>query len=598
MAFVQKKINEGLARKQKDLDDRHQKELEELRRSYEARLTQQDQQARSALERQQRETDDLRRSYETKINDLQRDHKAIVDVHTRELNDLRKDHESKVADLGRTHTALLEKRERELKDKSKEDIEARSEQLSSEFADEFSRQEQNLKAHFAAEKKAFEEEYRKRAESELARDKRDLEDTYQTRLRKREEDLKERFDADLRSREAELRRTLDLEYRQKLTEAQAKLEEDLRNRSKDLATASEQAALHKIEMEKARLESEMTHKLDTEVSRVELEHRQKLATAEMDLKEKTAAVIETQKHKIEDDFRVRLLKRGRYSRLSRMLKTPLFPFPAFVGLEKSKRALLLNAINPNVNGVVLWGREGNGKFSLLLSFAEMLAPLEKDLVGKDDEFKPWNDEERYLTGRIHYGKEMAVYLIDTYLQCAALSLPSSHKRIEGQGSTEMPQLLLSTLKDEDEHAYHLISGYTLHVEVASPNTVEERLEIMHRNSDFRKDPSGFREKYRSSIEETLANVGAAREKVGSVAISTKILALVARMTILDKQSARLDVLMEQLARTNSAFEGRSEVDPTDVMEAADLALMHRLTPRELADLERSIPHEGANPRPK
>jgi chemotaxis protein histidine kinase CheA len=540
MAFIQKKIAEGIARKQKELEERHRRELENAHKDFESRLGEKE----------------------------------------------------------REHRAALEKLERELREKQAAALEERSEKLSSEFAEEFAKQEQTLRAKFAEERKAFQEDLQRRSDADLARDKRDLEETFQAKLRKREEELKERFEGDLRNREAELRRALELEYRQKLTEAQTKIEEDLRSRSKELQAAAEQAAQQKIDLERARIENENARKLDTEVARVEHEHRQKLSEAEADLKEKFAGSVEKERHRIEEDFRVRLLKRGRYARLSHALQKPLYPFPAFVGLEKAKRALLLNAINPNVNGVVLWGRQGNGKFSLLLAFAEMLAPMEKDLVGRPEEFRPWNDEERYLTGRVHYGKEMATYLVDTYLQCATLSLPPAHRRTEGPGASEMPQMLLSSLKDEDEHAYHLLNGFTLHVEVSSPNTVEERLEIMHRNAEFRKAPGPFREKYRAAIEDTLGNIRGAREKVASVAISTKILALVARMTILDKQSSRLDVLMEQLARTNAAFEGRSEVDPTDVMEAADLALMHRLTPREMADLERTLPHEGTAPHSK
>jgi MoxR-like ATPase len=233
----------------------------------------------------------------------------------------------------------------------------------------------------------------------------------------------------------------------------------------------------------------------------------------------------------------------------------------------------------------------------MLSFAELMSPLEKEISTPDDVFRAWNDEERYLTGRIHYGHEMAGYLIDTNLHCAALSLPHVARSHESTSPT-LPPLLLNTLKDEDEEAYHLISEYTLHVEVTSPNTVEERLEIMHRNTDFRRNPAEFREHYAKMSEEVRNTVRIARERIPSITISTKVLALIARMTILDKQSLRLDVLMEQLARTNAAFEGRTEVDSTDVMEAADLSLMHRLTPRELSDFERGSAIESARAQNK
>lgn len=540
MAFIQKKIADGVSRKQKELNERHKEAMDELRREF-------------------REKENL---------------------------------------LKREHEQAVEKLERDLRDKAKEEQEAMSEKLSSEFAEEFAEQEQKLKAQLTEEKRGIEEDLRRRADSDLARDKRDLEETFQAKIRKREEELKDRLDNDMRSREAEMRRSLDIEYKQRLSEAQSKLDEQLRASMKDLAAAADVEAQKKLESDRARLESEMARKLDAEISRVNVEQRYKLTESETALKERMTQTLDSEKRKIEEDWRVRLLRRGRYSRLSRAIKKPLYPFPAIVGLEKAKRAVILNAINPNVGGVVLWGREGNGKFTLLLSFAEMLSSIEKELVGREEEHKVWNDEERYLTGRIHYGHEMAVYNIDTYLQCAALSLPTPHHRTDQTGQMDLPPLLLSTLKEEDEHAYHLMSGYTLHVEVTSPNSVEERLEIMHRNADFRKDPAEFIHHYSQGVQETVGNIRSAKDRLPQVSISTKILALVARMTILDKQSARLDVLMEQLARTNAAFEGRTDVDSTDVMEAADLALMHKLTPREMSDVERAVPHESSQPRQK
>jgi hypothetical protein len=561
LAFIQKKIQDGVSKKQRELNEKHQKELEAHKKE--------------AAERE----------------------KELSEKHQRELEAHKKEDAEREKALEREYRQATDKLERELSEKFKHDLEEKEESLSSEFAEEYSKQEAALKAEIAQERKALEEELRHRADTELARDKRDLEDTFQTKYRKREEELKAKLEEDLRAGQAEARRTLELEYRQKLTEAQAEIAEELRTRAKELEAAAEKEALKKLDLEKARLESEMARHMEAEEMKLGRENRDKLAELERTQKEKMIQSLEGEKKKIEEAFRVRLLMRGRYSHLSRSLKKPLYPFPAMIGMEKAKRAIILNAINPSVGGTVIWGREGNGKFLLLMSFAELLSPIEKELIGREDEHKNWNDEERYLTGRIHYGREMAGYLTDTYLQCAAISLPHIQRRHDTTVG-ELPPLLLGSLKEEDEQAYHLISEYTLQVEVNSPGTVEERLEIMHRNSDFRKDPGGFRERYEKMSEEIRSNIRAARDRLTSVTISTRVLALIARMTILDKQSLRLDVLMEQLARTNAAFEGRNEVDSTDVMEAADLALMHRLTPRELADYDRTLGPDQNQGRPK
>lgn len=556
LAFIQKKIADGVARKQKETEGRHQNELESLRKEHAER------------------------------------HSAAEREHQREAEALRKEFSDTQSHADRDHRSALDKLERDLRDKFRDESEAKTERLTAEFAEEFAKQEQTLKAQLTEEKRQIEEELKRRSDMDLARDKRDLEETFQARLRKREEEMRAKADEDLRVREAELRRALDLEFRQKL-------EESLRTKIKELQEADAKEVAKQLETDKVRLETEYSRKIDAEEARLTRQHREEFLASEKDLKERMSASLDSERRKIEEGLRVRLLRRGRYSHLSRALRQPIYPFTAMVGLDKAKRALLLNAVNPTIGGVVMWGAEGNGKFSMLLSFAELMSTHEKALVGREDEHKAWNDEERYLVGRIHYGREMAGYLIDTYLQSAALSLPRTRRHHEASGN-ELPPLLLSTLKEEDEQAYHLISEYTLHVEVASPNSVEERLEIMHRNSDFRKDPTGFGAKYAGAGQEVQAGVTGARDRLPQVSISTKILALIARMTILDKQSARLDVLMEQLARTNAAFDGRTEVDSSDVMEAADLALMHRLTPRELSEFERTSggPESGAFPRPR
>ncbi len=619
LAFIQKKVAEGVNRKLKEADARHQAEFEALRKQHQDEQEHLHHAHREELDKLNRDIQLKETTHQTALQNqhqghrdeqekLQRAHRDDVDRLTRELKDketahhgemasLQRAHQEDSEKLQRVHREEIERLQRDLQVKTREEIDAKTEKLTDEFAQEFANQEQTLKGQLAVEKKAFEEELRRRSDQDLARDKRDLEETFQARVRRREEELRSKLEEDLKVREGELRRVLEVEYSQRLTQDRSKLDQEFQGRTKQLETSLNEEIGKKLEMEKARLENENARRLELEENRLSREHKDQMRAEEQELRERTTATLESERRKIEEGFRTRLLRRGRYSHLSHNLHQPLFPFPAMVGMEKAKRALILNAINPAVGGVVLWGAEGNGKFSMLLSFAELLSPQERSLVGREDEHKAWNDEERYLVGRIHYGREMAGYLIDTYLQTAALSLPRA-RRHHDSVSAELPPLLLSTLKEEDEQAYHLISEYTLHVEVQSPTSIEERLEIMHRNSEFRKDANDFRQHYAGAGSEILGNVTGAKDRLASVAISTKILALIARMTILDKQSARLDVLMEHLSRTNAAFDGRQDVDSTDVMEAADLALMHRLTPRELSEFERASTTESGAPRPK
>ena len=58
------------------------------------------------------------------------------------------------------------------------------------------------------------------------------------------------------------------------------------------------------------------------------------------------------------------------------LKRVVYPFTALVGQEKMKLALILNAINPQVGGVLIRGEKGTGKSTAVRALAELLPEIE------------------------------------------------------------------------------------------------------------------------------------------------------------------------------------------------------------------------------
>ncbi|NOY11377.1 MAG: AAA domain-containing protein, partial [Archaeoglobi archaeon] len=54
----------------------------------------------------------------------------------------------------------------------------------------------------------------------------------------------------------------------------------------------------------------------------------------------------------------------------------VYPFSAIVGQEKMKKALILNAINPQIGGVLLRGDKGTGKSTAVRALAEVLPEIE------------------------------------------------------------------------------------------------------------------------------------------------------------------------------------------------------------------------------
>ncbi|MEJ2058482.1 MAG: hypothetical protein P8X39_11665, partial [Desulfofustis sp.] len=58
------------------------------------------------------------------------------------------------------------------------------------------------------------------------------------------------------------------------------------------------------------------------------------------------------------------------------MKQQNFPFSAIVGQDKLKTALLLNAIDPAIGGVLISGHKGTGKSTAVRSLVNVLPPIE------------------------------------------------------------------------------------------------------------------------------------------------------------------------------------------------------------------------------
>ena len=44
-----------------------------------------------------------------------------------------------------------------------------------------------------------------------------------------------------------------------------------------------------------------------------------------------------------------------------MMKRNVYPFSAITGMEKAKKAILINLVNPHAGGLIISGKSGSGK---------------------------------------------------------------------------------------------------------------------------------------------------------------------------------------------------------------------------------------------
>ncbi|MHC1569584.1 MAG: magnesium chelatase, partial [Candidatus Syntropharchaeales archaeon] len=60
----------------------------------------------------------------------------------------------------------------------------------------------------------------------------------------------------------------------------------------------------------------------------------------------------------------------------RNIRRKILPFTAIVGQERMKKALILNAINPRIGGVLIRGEKGTAKSTAVRSLAELLPEID------------------------------------------------------------------------------------------------------------------------------------------------------------------------------------------------------------------------------
>ncbi len=310
-----------------------------------------------------------------------------------------------------------------------------------------------------------------------------------------------------------------------------------------------------------------------------------------------------------------------------------FPFTAIVGQTAMKRALLLNAVNPKIGGVLVRGKKGTAKSTAVRSLAALLpevtvvqgcpyncSPDERQgLCGRcgpdgdggqtvvrqipivdlpvgatEDRLVGSLDiEEAIKTGNrvfepgliaathrgILYIDEVNLlndHLVDILLDAAAMG--RNYVEREGISITHRSDfILVGTMNPEEgDLRPQLLDRFGLAVEVDSRFTLEERQLVVKRRIAYEADPQGFMEEWRQPEQEERERVVRSQQVLPKVKVSDDILTLITTIcSEYDVDGMRGDIVMYKTASTIAAYEDRTEVNGEDVREAANLALLHR-----------------------
>ncbi|RLD18831.1 MAG: magnesium chelatase [Caldiserica bacterium] len=315
----------------------------------------------------------------------------------------------------------------------------------------------------------------------------------------------------------------------------------------------------------------------------------------------------------------------------------VFPFTAIVGQEKMKKALILNAINPNLGGVLIRGEKGTAKSTIARALADLLPEIEvvKDCpfncdpndihllcvncrkkLEKGEKLKvikrkmkvvdlPLGATEDRVVGTLDIEKAIKKgeknfepgllaevnrgilyvdevnllddHLVDILLDAAAMGV----NIVEREGvsySHPAKFILVGTMNPEEgELRPQLLDRFGLCVEVHGLRDPEERMEVVRRCIEYEEDPHKFERKWEKRQKSLREKILKAQSIFPQVSYSKEMLKLVTQIAIdMGVDGHRADIAMIKTARTIAAFHQRKEVTEQDIKEAAELVLPHRM----------------------
>jgi len=275
----------------------------------------------------------------------------------------------------------------------------------------------------------------------------------------------------------------------------------------------------------------------------------------------------------------------------------IYPFPAIVGQEKVKKAILLSLINPNIKGVLISGEKGTAKSTVVRSIVSIAPwlhivelPLnitEDRLLGSIDIEKAiLNGEKAFDEGLLKKAHENILYIdevnllsesiVNSLLQVAS----SGENVVEREGiSFSHPSkfVLIGTMNPEEgELKSQFIDKFGLYVHVEGEKSVEERVEIVNRRLEYEKSSESFYEKWKYECDKCTKTIKKAIDTIDKVTISQEILDMILKIVnMANCQGNRAEIIMVETAKTLAALDGREEVTEKDVREAMEYVLPHR-----------------------
>jgi Mg-chelatase subunit ChlI len=292
----------------------------------------------------------------------------------------------------------------------------------------------------------------------------------------------------------------------------------------------------------------------------------------------------------------------------------IFPFTAIVGQETMKTALVLNAISPEIGGVLIRGERGTAKSTAARALAALLPEIDvvadcpfncnphrldrlcdncRERVAQGECLPVCSRKTRFVdlpvsatedrvvgtldietaikTGRkkfepgvlaaanrgLLYVDEVNLlddHVVDLLLDSAAMG----RNVVEREGiSFSHPArfILVGTMNPEEgELRPQLLDRFSLCVEIRGITAHQARVDILERTVQFESDPEGFRAEWEPYEQQLSRDIARAREVLNSVTYDPRDLYTIAELTTsFEVDGHRADIVILKTALAHAAL---------------------------------------------
>ena len=301
-----------------------------------------------------------------------------------------------------------------------------------------------------------------------------------------------------------------------------------------------------------------------------------------------------------------------------------FPFTAIQGQDEMKLGLLLNVVEPEIKGLLVFGDRGTGKSTTIRALIDLMPQIN---AIKGDPFNtapkadtkedsiisvktpmvdlPLGATEDRLCGSINMQKAMSdgvkyfepgllananrgilyvdeVNLLDDHLIDILLdSAASGINVVEREGVSVRHEakfiLVGSGNPEEGEVRPQLLDRFGLYSEIKSIKNPTIRVKMVEARIKFDQNPKEWLQQYEQKQIEVKNQITTAQDLLSSVTINEdlrlKISTLCSELKI---DGLRGDLVVNRCSKAYAALQGKSDVDVEHIQKIINLCLSHRL----------------------